>query len=44
MKELKRQFGVYGIPAEVLSDNGPEFSSGEFQEFARDYGFKHTTT
>ena len=43
VKELKRQFGVHGIPAEVVSDNGPQFSSGEFQEFVKDYGFKHTT-
>ena len=44
IEELKRQFGVHGIPAEVVSDNGPQFSSFEFQEFAKDYGFKHTTT
>ena len=44
VEELKRLFGVHGIPAEVASDNGPECSSGEFQEFAKDYGFKHTTT
>ena len=29
VEELKRQFGVYGIPAEVVSDN------------AKEYGFKH---
>ena len=28
----------------MVSDNGPQFSSFEFQEFAKDYGFKHTTT
>ena len=44
IEELKRQFGVHGIPAEVVSDNGPQSSSFEFQEFAKDYGFKHTTT
>ena len=44
VEESKRQFGVHGIPAEVVSDNGPQFSSSEFQEFAKDYGFKHTTT
>ena len=43
VKELKRQFGVHGIPAEVVSDNGPQFSSSEFQEFAKEYGFKHVT-
>ncbi|KAL9955782.1 hypothetical protein ACROYT_G037161 [Oculina patagonica] len=44
IEELKRQFGVHGIPAEVVSDNGSQFSSMEFQDFAKDYGFKHTTT
>jgi len=42
-EELKRQFGVHGIPAEVVSDNGPQFSSSEFEEFVKDYGFKHIT-
>ena len=44
IEEFKRQFGVHGIPAEVVSDNGAQFSSMEFQDFAKDYGFKHTTT
>ncbi|CAB4027174.1 Transposon Ty3-G Gag-Pol poly [Paramuricea clavata] len=42
--ELKPQFCVYGIPAEVISDNGPQYSSHEFQQFAKEYGFKHTTS
>ena len=29
VEELKRQFGVYGIPVEVVSDNGPQFRSIE---------------
>ena len=34
-----------GIPEIKVSDNGPEFlSSREFEEFAKYYGFKHTTT
>ena len=44
VQELKRQFGVHGIPAEVVSDNGPQFSSSEFQEFAKEYGFKNVTS
>ena len=37
--ELKRQFGVHGIPTEVVSDNGAQFTSS-----VKDYGFKHTTS
>ena len=43
-QELTRQFGAHGIPAEVVSDNGPHFSSSDFQEFAKEYGFKHVTS
>ena len=41
VEELKRQFGVHGISAEVVPDVDPQFSSSEFQEFAKEYGFKH---
>ena len=44
VEELKRKFGVHGIPAEVVPDNGPQFSNSEFQEFAKAYGFKHATS
>ena len=44
VEELKRQFGVHGIPAEVVADNGPWFTSSEFKEFVKDYWFKHTTS
>ena len=44
IQELKRQFAIHGIPVKVLSDNGPQYSSVEFDEFATEYGFKHVTT
>ena len=40
---LKSQFSKYGIPDEVLSDNGPHYARTEFEEFPTKYGFKHTT-
>lgn len=40
----KQNFARYGIPEEVFSDNGPQFSSKDFKDFAREYGFKHTTS
>ncbi|KAK3107438.1 hypothetical protein FSP39_014641 [Pinctada imbricata] len=41
---LKSQFAKYGIPDEIISDNGPQYSSREFQEFANCYGFTHNTS
>ena len=38
---IKAQLARYGIPEVIVSDNGSEFSSHEFAEFAREYGFKH---
>ena len=40
----KPQFARYGIPETIVSDNGPEFSSHEFADFAKQYGFKHITS
>ena len=34
----------YGIPDEVVSDNGPQYDSEEFQAFDKSFGFKHTRT
>jgi transposase InsO family protein len=33
-----------GIPETVTSDNGPQFSSQSFADYARRYDFQHTTT
>jgi transposase InsO family protein len=35
---VKFSFSFHLIPAEVISDNGPQYSSREFQEFAKEYG------
>ena len=32
---LKRQFARHGIPNRLVSDNGPSFSSFEFQHFVK---------
>ena len=42
--ELKKIFSRHGIPEEVMSDNGPQYASREFQEFARTWGFRHITS
>ena len=41
---LKNLFVRYGIPEVVISDNGPQFSSFEFVDFARAWCFTHKTT
>ncbi|XP_038062613.1 uncharacterized protein K02A2.6-like [Patiria miniata] len=38
----KQQFSQYGIPDELITDNGPQFTSAEFRQFTKDYGIKHT--
>ena len=41
---LKAIFSRHGIPSEFVSDNGPQFDSGEMKEFASKYNFIHTTS
>ena len=41
---MKSQFSRYGISDEVVSDNGPQFSSHEFETFSNDYGFQLITS
>ena len=35
-------FAKFGIPEEVMSDGGTQFSSFAFQNFVKHYGFRHT--
>lgn len=44
IQHLKSIFARHGIPKTVISDNGPQFISFAFIDFARKYGFKHVTT
>ena len=44
IKVCKANFARHGIPDEVLTDNGPQFSSTDFKTFAHDWEFVHTTS
>jgi len=39
--ELRLIFATYGLTEEVVSDNGPQFTSTEFAQFMRKNGIKH---
>ena len=41
IEELRRMFASYGIPEQLVSDNGPQFVSGCFEEFMKMNGVKH---
>ena len=40
--ELRLIFATHGLPEEVVSDNGPQFTSTGYPEFMRENGIKHT--
>ena len=43
IKKMKSHFAVHGIPCELLTDNGPQFASREFESFTNKWGFEHIT-
>ena len=44
IRKFKSVFSRHGIPAEVFSDNGPQFSAQEYKDFAREYNFRFETS
>ena len=41
---MRSQFARHRVPKLVMSDNGPQFSRGEFREFAQRWDFDHVTS
>lgn len=44
IKRCKSQFARHGIPDTLITDNGPQFSSQQFSDFASAYQFEHRTS
>ena len=41
---LRNLFARFGIPDQIVSDNGPQFVSEEFRSFAKTNGIRHITS
>ncbi len=41
---MKSMFAKHGIPDTVVSDNGPQYASTEFSNFAKAWEFEHVTS
>ena len=41
---LKQHFARHGMPDVVITDNGPQFKSADFHNFACDWEFQHHTS
>ena len=44
INHLRELFAAEGVPAIVMSDNGPPFNGEEFRQFSHDFDFVHTTS
>ena len=44
IRVLEKQFVDFGCPSRLISDNGPQYGSFEFREFAKRMNFEHVTS
>ena len=44
IETLQMLFARYGVPAQLVSDNGPQLKSEEFEQFLKGNGIKHITS
>ena len=44
IQHLRSVFARHGIPEEIVTDNGTQFSSHDFKDFTKNNNIKHTTS
>ena len=44
IRKLKAHFARHGIPEQLVTDNGSQFTSRDFLKFAKDWDFEHLTS
>ena len=44
VNKIKKIFSRHGIPKELCTDNGPEYTASCFKRFAKEWNFRHTTS
>ena len=44
IQKLSAHFARHGIPETVISDNGPQYASSDFADFAASWDFRHVTS
>ena len=44
LNKYKKTFSQFGTPKELVTDNGPEFSSHYFKSFSKTWDFEHRTS
>ena len=44
INQLRNLFANFGLPEHIVSDNGPQFTSAEFEEFTKKNNIRHTLT
>lgn len=41
---MQDMFACHGIPEEIMSNNGPQFISNDFNKFSKEWQFNHVTS